>query len=160
MRLPALQLSCRLFLGGGGAKHHITQVSPPPLLQPRFGSLRLLAFPKAKIAVEREEISECDGHTFHRLSQRRLTAEAPQQSDCSRKPNLLWLAAKLHQSHATGSRDIQSGWILSAHPSYSAAANKPNYCRCYGGMGINYRTRTRTLRKHITSYLYLCVQFL
>jgi hypothetical protein len=26
------------------------------LLQPRFGSLRLLAFPKAKIAVEREEI--------------------------------------------------------------------------------------------------------
>ena len=44
-------------------------------LQPRFGSLRLLVFPKAKIAVEREEICECDGHTVHKLSQRRLTAE-------------------------------------------------------------------------------------
>jgi hypothetical protein len=31
------------------AKHHITQVCQPPL-QLRFGSLRLLAFPKAKIA--------------------------------------------------------------------------------------------------------------
>jgi len=30
-------------------------------IQPRFGSLRLLAFPTAKIAVEREEICECDG---------------------------------------------------------------------------------------------------
>jgi len=33
------------------AKHHITQLSQPPL-QPRFGSLRLLAFPKSKIAFE------------------------------------------------------------------------------------------------------------
>jgi len=50
------------------AKRHITQVcytpSPPP---PRFGSLRLLAFSKAKIAFEREEICECDGHTVHEL---------------------------------------------------------------------------------------------
>ena len=55
-------------------------------LQPRFGSLRLLAFPKAKIAIEMEEICECDGHTVHKLSQRRLTAEwlAPLESDCSR----------------------------------------------------------------------------
>jgi len=30
----------------------------------------------------------------------------------------LWLAAKLHQDHATGSRDIQNGRILSGHPSY------------------------------------------
>jgi len=44
-------------------------------LQPRFGSLRLLAFPKAKIAVEREEFCKRDGHTVHKLSQRRFTAD-------------------------------------------------------------------------------------
>jgi hypothetical protein len=54
-------------------------------LQPGFGSVRLLACPKAKIAVEREEICECDGHTVHKVSQRRLTAGwlAPRESDCS-----------------------------------------------------------------------------
>jgi len=36
------------------------------LLQPRFGSLPLMAFPKAEIAVEREEICECDGHKYTR----------------------------------------------------------------------------------------------
>jgi hypothetical protein len=46
-------------------------------LQPTLGSLRLLAFPKAKITVEREEeIYECDGHTVHKLSQRRLSADS------------------------------------------------------------------------------------
>jgi hypothetical protein len=44
------------------AKYHITQVW-------------LLVFPKAKIAFKREEICECDGHTVHKLSQRRLTAD-------------------------------------------------------------------------------------
>jgi hypothetical protein len=52
---------------------NITQVCQPPL-QPRFGSLPLLASPKATIAVEMEEISECYGHTVHKLNQRRLTA--------------------------------------------------------------------------------------
>jgi hypothetical protein len=57
------------------ARHHnITQVSQPSL-QPRFGSLQLLAFPKAKIAVERETICECDSHTVNKISQRRLTAD-------------------------------------------------------------------------------------
>jgi len=56
------------------AKDHIIQVCQPPL-QPRFGSLPLLAFPKAKFAVESEDICECDGHTVHKLIQRRLTAE-------------------------------------------------------------------------------------
>jgi len=37
------------FFLGGGAKHHITQVCQPPY-SPDV-SLRLLAFPKAKIAV-------------------------------------------------------------------------------------------------------------
>ena len=55
------------------AKHQIYAGLSAPL-QPRFGSLLILAFPKDKIAVEREEICECDGHTVHKLSQRRLTA--------------------------------------------------------------------------------------
>ena len=44
------------------ASHHPGLSAP---LQPRFGSSRILAFPKAKIAVEREEISEYEGHTAH-----------------------------------------------------------------------------------------------
>ena len=71
------------FLGGGQTSSHSGLSAPH---QPRFGSLRLLAIPKDKIAVERDEICECDGHTVHKLSQRRLTAEwlAPRESDCSR----------------------------------------------------------------------------
>jgi hypothetical protein len=67
------------------AKYRTIEVSAP--LQPRFGSLRLLGFPKAKIAFESEETGECDGHTVHKLSQRRLTADwlAPLESDCLRK---------------------------------------------------------------------------
>ena len=57
---------------GGKTSHHPGLSSP---LQTRFGSLRLLDFPKAKIAVEREETCECDGHKVHKLSQRRLTAD-------------------------------------------------------------------------------------
>jgi hypothetical protein len=67
----------------GKASHH---PGLSALLQPRFGSLRLLALTKAKFAFEMEEICECDGHTEHKLSQRRLTADwlAPRESDCSR----------------------------------------------------------------------------
>jgi len=72
------------------ANHHITPVCQPPL-QTRFGSLRLLALPKAKITVEREEIYECDGHTVHKFSQRRLTADwlSPRKSDYS------WMHSKV-----------------------------------------------------------------
>jgi len=56
------------------AKHHITQVYQIPV-QPRFGSLQLLAFPEAKIAVEREEFCECGGHTVHKFSQWCFTAD-------------------------------------------------------------------------------------
>ena len=81
MCLPILKLSCRLVL----AKHHITRVCQHPL-KPRCGSQRFPAFPKAKVPVEMEEICECDGHTVHKLSQRRLTADwlAPRECDCSR----------------------------------------------------------------------------
>ena len=66
------------------AKHHIYPGLSAPL-QPRFGSLRILAFLKDKITVEMVEICECDGHTVHKLSQRRLTADwlAPRDSDYS-----------------------------------------------------------------------------
>jgi len=67
----------------GQASHHPGLSAP---LQPRFVSLQLLAFPKAKIAFEREEICECDIHTVHKLSKWRLTADwlAPRDSDCLR----------------------------------------------------------------------------
>jgi hypothetical protein len=65
-------------------KHQITQSFSP--LQPRISSLRLLAFPTDKIAVERDEICECDSHTVRKLSQWRLTADwlAPRESYYSR----------------------------------------------------------------------------
>jgi hypothetical protein len=56
----------------GKASHHPGLSAP---LHPGFGSLRLMIFPKAKIAVEREEICECDSQTVYKLSQRRLTAD-------------------------------------------------------------------------------------
>jgi len=81
MRLPNLQLSCRFFFG---KESHHPGLSGP--LQPRFGSLQLVPFHKAKVAVEREEICEYDCHTVHKLSQRRLTADwlVPRESDCLR----------------------------------------------------------------------------
>ena len=73
-------------------------VSQPPL-QPRFGSLQLLAFPKAKTAFASEEICECDGHRVHKFSQWRLTADwlGPRESDCS-------------QMHSK----VSSDWLLSS----------------------------------------------
>jgi hypothetical protein len=67
MRLPILQLSCSFF---SRTSHHPGLSAP---IQLRFGFLRILAFPKTKIAVERKEICECECHTLHKLSKRRLT---------------------------------------------------------------------------------------
>jgi hypothetical protein len=53
MLLPIQHNLCRGFFGK--TLHHPGQAAP---LQPRFTSLQLLAFPKAKIAVKREEIKE------------------------------------------------------------------------------------------------------
>ena len=86
-----------------GKASHQPGLSAP--LQPRFGSLRLLAFPKAKIAVEREEIFECDGHTVHKLIQHCLTANwlAPQESNCS-------------QMHSKVSSDWLPSYISATQP--------------------------------------------
>jgi len=44
---------------------------------------------------------------------------SPRESDCLRlQSKVSWPAAKLHQGHASGSRDIQNCWILSGQPSY------------------------------------------
>jgi hypothetical protein len=56
-----------------GKTSHLLSLSAPQ--QSGFGFLLLLAFPKAKIAVKSEEVCECDFHTVHKLSQRRLTAD-------------------------------------------------------------------------------------
>ena len=56
-----------------GKASHLSGLSAS--LQPRFGSLRLLVFPKAKVDFESEEICEFDGHTVHKVRQRRLTAD-------------------------------------------------------------------------------------
>jgi hypothetical protein len=55
----------------GQTSHH---PSLSVCLQPRFGSLQLLVFPKAKISFASKEICDYGGHTVHKLSQRRLTA--------------------------------------------------------------------------------------
>ena len=88
-------------------------------LQYRFDSLRRLAFPSAQIAVERVEICECDVHTAHKLSTSHCRLTSPTGENCSRiHSKASWLAAMLHQGHATGRRDIQNGWILSGLPLY------------------------------------------
>jgi len=57
-----------------GKASHRPGLSPPPPQSPD-GSLRLMAFPKAKIAVESEEICERDGHKVDKFSQRCLIAQ-------------------------------------------------------------------------------------
>jgi len=61
-----------------------------------------MAFTKAKTAVEREKICECDCHTVHKLSQRRLTAD--------------WLATQENDYLGMQSK-VSSGWL----PSYTKA---------------------------------------
>ena len=83
------QCACPFYSSRAGfsffckTSHHPGLSAP---LQPGFGSLRLLVFSKAKIAIDSEEICECDSHTEHKLSQQRLTADllAPRESDSSR----------------------------------------------------------------------------
>jgi len=89
-------------------------------LQPRFGSLRLLDFPKAKIAIEREEVCQCEGHTVHKLSQRRLTADwpAPRESECSRlrsKVSTDWLPSYI-KANPTVLEIFKMAWYFPDRP--------------------------------------------
>jgi histone-lysine N-methyltransferase SETMAR len=56
------------------AKHHFIEVCHFPY-SPDLTPCDFWLFPKQKIAVDREEICECYGHTVHKLSQTRLTAD-------------------------------------------------------------------------------------
>ena len=131
----------------------ITSPSLSAPLQHWFGSLQFLAFPKAKIAFEMEKIFECDGHTVHKLSQRRLTADwlAPRESDCSRmrsKVSSDWLpgyikatrpvleifkmagyfpdSPRLCMLSYVHSRKPFSNWLPS--PNYTCSGNLTLYC--------------------------------
>ena len=53
MHLLIHHISCRAFFGE--ISNHSGDSAP---LEPRFGALRLLAFPKTKITFEREEVSD------------------------------------------------------------------------------------------------------
>ena len=48
----------------------------------------------------------------------RLTSPTGERMFTYAQQGLLWLAVKLHQGHATGTRDIENGLILSGQPSY------------------------------------------
>ena len=114
-RLLILQLSCRLVWQNITSPRSVN----PPTAQIRFSATSGLS--QSKITVEREDICECDGHTVHKLSQRRLTADwlAPGESDCSRvhsKVSYEWLPSYVHQCHSSGSRDIHNGRILPGQP--------------------------------------------
>ena len=82
-------------------------------LQPRFRSLRLLDFHKAKFAVERQEI--CDTtvtqytNSFNGVS---LPTDYPHGT-----VTVHGCTVKFPQGHVTDSRDIKNGWILSGQPS-------------------------------------------
>jgi len=96
----------------GKASHHPSLSDP---LQPWLGSLQLMAFPKAKIVFESVEIFECDGHTVHKLSQRRLTADwlAPRESDCSRTQSKVSSVRLPSYMHAT--RTVLQIFKISRH---------------------------------------------
>jgi len=67
--ISSRQCACPFYssrAGLFGKSSHRPGLSAP--LQPRFGSLRLLDFPRAIIAVVRQEICECYSHTVHGLS--------------------------------------------------------------------------------------------
>ena len=59
-------------------------ITSPRSISPPTAQIWLPVTSKAKITIEREAICERDGHTVHKLSQWRLTADwlAPRESGC------------------------------------------------------------------------------
>jgi len=63
---------------------------------------------------------ECDGHTVHKLSQRRLTADrlAPRESDCSRMRNKVssgWLPSYIQDTQPALEIFKMDGYFRTAH---------------------------------------------
>jgi len=144
----------------GKTSHH---PGLPALLQPKFGSVRLLAFPKAKIAVEREEICECDVHRVHKLSQRCLTVDwlASRESDYSRmcsKVSSNWLASYIKATQPLFDTFKMAGYFPDS-PRTSAAEKccpfrDKNACRVSGQHILQTRhTLGLTTRKKLSLYM-------
>jgi hypothetical protein len=140
------QCACLFYISRAGffgkAPHHPGLSIP---LQPRYGSLRLLALTKAKIAFEREGICEFDGHTLH--SQRRLTADwlAPRESNCSRMDSKVssdWMPSYIKATRLV-LETFKAGYIpYSSHCSIAG-------CSSLFKQGTNNKsTKTRTSSKH------------
>ena len=117
-----------IFLVQAFFRQNITSPMSVNPLQPRSGSLRLLVFRKAKIPIEMEGICECDGHTVHRLSQRRLTADwlDPQESNCSRMHSKIssdWLPSYIKTTRPV-LEIFKMAETLSGEPSYLGPRRK------------------------------------
>ena len=80
----ALSQQCAEFFGK--TSNHSCDSAPP--LQPRFGTLRLLAFPKTKVILEREEISDCQWDSARQLM---VIGELCEVPGC-----LLWRGLRCH----------------------------------------------------------------
>jgi hypothetical protein len=74
--------------------------------------------------MRRSHNSQAQSKTFHC----RLTSPTGERLFKDGQQGLLWQAAKLHQGHATGSRDIQNGWIPSGQPSFRHVIKFRNLC--------------------------------
>ena len=90
--------------------------SPPPY-SPDLAPCYLQVFLKAKIAFEMEEICECDGHTEHKLSQRRLTANwlVPREGGCSQVHSIFssdWLPSYIKTKRPVLGIFIMDGYFL------------------------------------------------
>ena len=104
------------------AKYQITLVTQP-LQQPRFGILRLLAFPNTKITFEREEISDCWWN-----SGKYDGAADGNWENCVRSPGayfegdwgVIVLCAMFLVSSLINVFFTVHGWILSGHTSYTS----------------------------------------
>ena len=89
---------------------------------------------------------ECDGHTVHKLSQRRLTADwlAPRESDCSR------MRSKVHSdwlpSHIKTTRPV-----LQTFKTAGYFPDSPRIYRLYGEFSEQDRPTWRTQRPTLTS---------
>jgi hypothetical protein len=91
------------------AKHHITQVCEPPYSL-YLAPCDFWLFPKLKSPLKRRRFVNATVHS----PQAQSTASLCRLSS----PTGEWLAVTLYQGHATDSRDIQNGRILSRQTSY------------------------------------------
>jgi hypothetical protein len=95
------------------------------------------------MAVETEEICECDGHTVHKLIQRRLTADwlAPREGDCSRMHSKI-------SSACPCSTQRQARELIS-DPNLATGARLLSFNRTQSRVVTDLLTGLNTLRRHL-----------